>query len=196
MATSFIFDAYGKRKYLDKRERQNFLECARQATPDVATFCTTLAYSGARISEVLELSPSRIDFDMSVVVFECLKKRKRGQYRAVPLPRNVLESLDKIHDIRRAQNSLDQCDMPIWAWSRTTAWRRVKEVMEAANVSGPHASPKGLRHSMGVLALQSGVPLPTLQKWLGHTHLKTTAIYSDATGREERKIASNYWQNF
>jgi site-specific recombinase XerD len=68
--------------------------------------------------------------------------------------------------------------------------------MQKAGVAGAHASPKGLRHSLGVSALQSGVPLNILQKWLGHTHMHTTAIYSDAVGPEERKLAGRFWQGF
>lgn len=196
MTTSFIYDACGKRKYLDHKERTAFLQAAAKASVKVHTFCVVLAYTGARISEVLALTPDRIDFDASALVFECLKKRHRGQFRQVPAPQNILEMLDKVHRVRQKQRSVDTGSVPLWTWGRTTAWRRVKEVMEAANISGPHASPKGLRHSMGVLGLQAGVPLPTLQKWLGHTHLHTTAIYGNATGNEERKIADHFWQQF
>jgi integrase len=37
------------------------------------------------------------------------------------------------------------------------------------------------------------VPLPTLQKWLGHEDLNTTAIYAQAVGDEERQLASRLW---
>jgi site-specific recombinase XerD len=45
------------------------------------------------------------------------------------------------------------------AWSRTTAWRRVQEVMRSAGIAGAQASPQGLRHGFGVAAVQADVPL-------------------------------------
>lgn len=41
-------------------------------------FCAVLAFSEARISEVLAFEPNRIDKVAGVIVFETLKKRKRG----------------------------------------------------------------------------------------------------------------------
>lgn len=76
-----------------------------------------------------------------------------------------------------------------------TAYRRIREVMEAAGISGPHASPKGLRHSFGVHAIQSGVPLNLVQRWLGHADMKTTAIYTSVVGPEEREIAARMWHD-
>jgi len=33
-----------------------------------------------------------------------------------------------------------------------------------------------------------------MQKWMGHASMETTAIYANALGREERKIASKLWE--
>jgi site-specific recombinase XerD len=65
--------------------------------------------------------------------------------------------------------------------------------MEAADIVGLHASPKGLRHGFGIKAVVSNVPLNITQKWLGHAQLSTTAIYTDAIGPEERQIAQRMW---
>jgi integrase len=43
-----------------------------------------------RISEALQLHTERIDFAAQAITFESLKKRKRGVYRAVPVPPAVL----------------------------------------------------------------------------------------------------------
>ena len=66
--------------------------------------------------------------------------------------------------------------------------------MQAAGIkSGPHATPKGFRHGFGVAAVQAGIPLNLVQRWLGHAQLSTTAIYADALGAEERSIAERMW---
>jgi len=65
--------------------------------------------------------------------------------------------------------------------------------MQRTGINGPQASPKGLRHGFGVAAMQTKIPLNTVQKWLGHAQLSTTAIYADATGAEEQAIAERVW---
>ena len=44
--------------------------------------------------------PGRLDLSGCVVVFECLKKRRRGVFRAVPVPPELLDTLDMVHGIR------------------------------------------------------------------------------------------------
>ncbi len=189
-----LFDGAGNRKYLNETERKAFLKAAEQRGPrEVRTFCALLYYTGCRISEGLELSVDRVEFSGGAVIFESLKKRRRGVYRAVPVPPAYLDALDLVHDLRERQRGRGRKEL-IWGWERTTAWRRVKEVMEAAELGeGPHVSPKGLRHGFGVAAVSAGIPLNLVQKWLGHAQLSTTAIYADAVGAEEKNIASRMW---
>jgi integrase/recombinase XerD len=65
--------------------------------------------------------------------------------------------------------------------------------MAAAALQGLFATPKGVRHGFGVKAVTSKVPLNMTQKWLGHARIATTAIYTDAIGPEEQKIAERMW---
>jgi len=181
-----LFDGSGCRKYLTQGERKAFLRAAKRVEPDISRFCRTLAYSGCRISEALALTWDRVDTAHGLLIFESLKKRRRGIYRAVPVPPTF------INDLRTSRNE-DSDASRIWRWSRSTAWRHVCAVMESAGITGNHASPKGLRHGFGVHAVSSGVPLNMLQKWLGHAQISTTAIYADATGPEEKRIAAWMW---
>jgi site-specific recombinase XerD len=54
--------------------------------------------------------------------------------------------------------------------------------MNNAGVTGPQANPKGLRHAFGTHAIACGVQTHMFQKWMGHTSIKTTAIYANAVG--------------
>jgi len=70
-----------------------------------------------------------------------------------------------------------------------TGWRKIKEIMVLADITGPHASPKGLRHGFGVYAVaECEIPLNMVQKWMGHKELKTTAIYANAVGKDYSKV--------
>ncbi len=65
--------------------------------------------------------------------------------------------------------------------------------MRAGGLDGVHASPKGLRHGLGVAAVTAGIPLNLVQKWLGHAQLSTTAVYANAVGAEGKDIARRMW---
>ena len=170
------------------------IEVADEVDRRLRTFCYVLAHAGSWIFGTLQLAGEPIDFDAGAIVFESLKKRKRGVYRAVPVSPTVLEMLAMVHGLRdRKRGARANSPALLWTFGRTTAWKKVLEVMKAAGVKGPQATPKGLRHGFGVAAIQAGIPLNLLQRWLGHAQLTTTAIYANAVGPEERNIAARMW---
>jgi integrase/recombinase XerD len=195
-AVSLIYDSQGLRKYLTIAERAAFLAAASEMPGEIRTFATMLAYTGARLSEVLSLTRGQVDMTAGVVVFESLKKRRRNVYRAVPVPHELLVELELIHGLAATRQVPGAASMRLWPWGRTTGWTRVKEVMAKGGVVGPQASAKGLRHGFAVAALQAGVPINFVRRWLGHSRLSTTEIYADAVGAEERAIAARFWETF
>lgn len=195
-SVSFLYDREGNRKYLTRAERNAFLAVASRMPPEVRTFCLTLAYTGARISEVLALTPKRIDADAGIVIIESLKKRRRGIYRAVPVPWDLIVELERIHSIELAKQYPQHGKQRIWKFCRTTAWKSIKSCLRRAGITGARANPKGLRHAFGVEALQSGVPINLVKKWLGHARLETTEVYTNAVGDEERALAHRFWKRF
>jgi integrase/recombinase XerD len=193
-----LFDPQGHRLYLTAEERDAFIEAANDAEREVRTFCLVLVYTGCRISEALALTPRSFDFSGRAIVFETLKKRRAGVYRAVPMPQDTLDTIDMVHGLQEGgkRKRKGRAETPLWPWSRTTAFRRVKEVMDAAGIAdGPHKCPKGLRHGYGVHAIGSGVPLNMLSKWMGHASLEVTAIYANALGEEQYNIAARMWSS-
>ena len=186
-----LFDRTGKRKYLVARERFSFASAAFTEGGEIGAFCLTLVFTGARISEALALTPERIDRAGGVIVFETLKRRKKGVFRAVPVPSRLFDVLERIHKI--ADPTCDPRER-LWKWGRTAAWKYVKAVMRAANIKESLAAPKALRHAFGVDAVQNGVALNVLQRWMGHARIETTAIYADVTGKEERALARRTWR--
>jgi integrase/recombinase XerD len=89
-----LHDTRGQRLYLTAAERAAFLAAAKNADLPVRTFCLVLHYTGCRISEALALTPASFDFAGRTIVFETLKKRRSGVYRAVPAPEEVLDTLN------------------------------------------------------------------------------------------------------
>lgn len=181
-----LFDAYGHRKYLVSSERSAFVSRALTEDDMSSSFFITLAITGARISEVLAVTPERVDTGNEAIVFETLKRRQTGVFRAVPVPTWLLAIIRKIN---RAPGDR------VWPWGRTTGWKIVKRVMLDAGIPEHLCTPKALRHAFAVEAGQNGVPLNVVQRWLGHARIETTAIYSGALGQEERNLAHRVWAN-
>jgi integrase/recombinase XerD len=86
-----LHDAEGRRLYLTEDERRAFLAAAARARREVRTFCGVPHATGCRISGALAPTAERVDLAGRVVVFESLKKRRRGVHRAVPVPPALLE---------------------------------------------------------------------------------------------------------
>ena len=98
-----LFDGEGRRLYFTENERRAFMAAAAKAPREVRSFCGVLHATGCRIFETLALTCGNIDLSGRVIVFESLKKRKRGVFRAVPVPPELLDMLDLVHGIREAQ---------------------------------------------------------------------------------------------
>jgi integrase/recombinase XerD len=192
-AEAGLYAADGARKYLNRDERQRVLAAVGQLPTDRALFALTLAWTGARVSEVLALTPSSFQIDGGVVAIRTLKRR-RHHIREVPLPPELMKALDDQFHLAARQRDPRRADSRLWPWHRATAWRIVKRVMTLCQIRGRRASPRGLRHAFGVGTLQSGVPLNITQRWLGHAKIDTTAIYAEVSGAEERAFAEQFWQ--
>lgn len=124
----------------------------------------------------------QLDAEACAVTIRTLKRR-RLVFRSVPIPEALRDLL----------LSLPTSEGRYWTMSRTTAWRLVKALMLRARISGAQACPRGLRHGMGMRCASAGVPPSLIQRWLGHSTLQMTTVYTDAQGSEERSFAAMTW---
>lgn len=186
----------GERKYLNAEEIERFIQAAKQhEKAEYRTFCLVLCYTGCRISEALELTTESIDTAERLVVFRSLKKRsKEPVYRAVPVPDDLLDTLELVHSLKSAKKKKRGKPAKLWPFARTYAWRIIKDTMKAADIEGIQATAKGLRHGFGVKAAQKVRNPRLLQKWLGHSSIETTMIYMDLVGAEEAQAARDMWK--
>jgi integrase/recombinase XerD len=190
-----LHTAVGARKYLNAAERQRFAAAADTMPPEPRTFCLLLMWSGCRISEALAVTPTAIDREAGTIAFVTLKRRRSSVVRQVPIPVPLITDLTNVFDLAKRETDPHVRTFRLWRWSRSTAWRYVKEVMKRARLSGSAAMPKGLRHTFGVAAFQA-VPPHIVQRWLGHASLRTTGIYGDVSGREEHLFAERIWDSW
>jgi integrase/recombinase XerD len=188
-----LYATDGARKYLNAAERRRSLTAMQKLPQDKALFAMTLAWTGARISEVLALRRASFQVERAVVAIVTLKRR-RFCVREVPIPPELMAALDRHFEITSRQHSPEAARERLWPYSRTTAWRTIKWVMEKAGVVGRQACPRGLRHAFGIGTVQANVPLNLTKEWLGHASISTTAIYAAACGPEEIAFAERFWR--
>ena len=198
-----LYSPDGERLYLNREERANFLTAAKEEEREDRLFCEILHYTGARPSEVIELTPRRISMSENVITYRSLKKRefdqhgnkKLPEFREVPVPPRLIENLDLVFDIRSTQRSGKNLDEPLYTKHRATMWRMVKRVMDRARINGKQATSKGLRHGFGIAMVTGEKPLPIhiVAKLLGHSDTATTEIYLQAVGEEQHKLVMQAW---
>lgn len=184
----------GQRLYVTPDEREILLAAVKDLAPKERTLCETLAYTGCRISEALNLTHHSVDLSARSVVFKTLKQRDQDISRAVPVPDSYLDTMKLVHDLNSEHRRHGHADNNLWEWKRTKAWKIVKAWFDRAGVHGLWASPKGLRHGFAIHAITCGVPLTFIKRWLGHSSLETTEIYLQAIGPEEYEIAARMWE--
>lgn len=190
-----LHDVKGNRKYLTADERQAFFDAIPHALTDrngreKRTFAMMLYYSGCRISEALEVTCGRIDYEGEAVQFRTLKRKKQS-FRYVPLPSSFLEKLDDVHHIKDIVKK--DPDKKVWDFNRKTGWSAIKAVMEKAGIEGTQATAHGLRHSFVIAHQQIKTPPHMIQKWAGWTSTQMLGIYGQALGVEERDLAKQIW---
>jgi integrase/recombinase XerD len=182
----------GQRKFLNDGERRRALAPTSALPEHRALFVQVLAWTGARVSEVLALTPRSFQIEDGFVTIVTLKRRKFS-VREVPIPDQLVAALERFFGLASLQSDEKTGTRRLWPFCRMTAWRIVKAVMRAAGIAGPQACPKGFRHGFGHAHCRIRTPLHVIQRWMGHAQLSTTAIYMGLSSAEERSLARRFW---
>lgn len=185
-----LLDTDGERKYLTSGEEDAFM-AELQHIDDFSkrVFCLTMFYTGGRVTEVISLTPRKIDYSAGKIVYRTLKQRQKVRYRAVPMPSDLASALASLIQLKGIGP-----DERIWKFCRQTGLNAVKQVMARIHVSGSRATTRGLRHTFSTSNIENGVTIGTLRKWLGHARIDNTVIYLDFAGAEELAFASRRWK--
>jgi integrase/recombinase XerD len=190
--TPSLYAAGGARKYVNLSERAALLSQLVSLPLAERLFILALIWTGARISEVLSITPQSFQFGTGILAIRTLKRRRHA-VREIPIPPELTTELDDCFDLQRRQQDPLLASEPLWTFHRVTGWRLIKYVMENAGIHGIRATPRGLRHAFGVGTLAAGVPLNVVQRLLGHSSIKTTTIYTEACGPDEQAIVARFW---
>jgi len=145
----------------------------------------TLRFTGARISEVININYEDIDFrnaEIKVITLKRHNPKKKGQYRIIPVPSNLTgEIASYIAEYPYMRDKLFKID-------RSNFNKVFKELAVQSGIHKDLAHPHILRHTRAIELLRAGVPVTIVQDLLGHSALTTTAIYLRISGQEAKGI--------
>ena len=145
----------------------------------------TLRFTGARISEVINIKHEDIDFRNAEIRLITLKRhnpKKKGQYRIVPVPSSLTSEIaNYIVEYPHMRDKVFKVD-------RSNFNKVFKERCLEVGIPDELAHPHILRHTRATELLRAGVPVTIVQDLLGHSALTTTAVYLRISGQEAKGI--------
>jgi len=180
------------RQYITKEQALAAIKCTRNQRDELLV--SLLWYTGARISEIITLPISQIDFQNSLITIKSLKHRS-DHYRSVPVPDKLLQ---KIYSFIKEGGTLKSKYLFTFdgkkPLSRQSGWTIVRDACLDAGVMrfgdrniskrgfGPH--PHVFRHGFAINWLNSGGLPEKLQEILGHEDYATTRSYQRFTPKD------------
>lgn len=141
-----------------------------------------LLSSGMRISELLSINISDVNFDnRSIVVLG-----KGCKYRTVYFDARALSSIIDYLSCRDDTNTALFVSLraPHNRLSCSACRSMMSKLSEATGISGIH--PHRFRHTMATTAVSKGCDIYTVQKLLGHSRIETTSIYAHVSDDDIR----------
>ena len=168
---------------LSREEVGQVLRQLRQ--PRLRTCLSTIYACGLRLQEGVHLQVGDIDSQRMMLH---VHQGKGAKDRYVPLPQQTLLQLRHYWRVHRHPRWLFPGNPPPGQAMATITYPISQRTIQAAfatavKASGirKHASVHTLRHSWATHLLEAGINLRFIQMWLGHSSLKTTAIYTHLT---------------
>ena len=164
----------------------------RQIVPDLLglldrTLYLTAAMTGIRQGELIALrwrdvdwlaSRIRVRRNFSLGEYGTPKTTLSGK-RSVPLAEKVARELEA-HSKRSAFTGDDELVFAYPAtggpYDKSKLLKRFKKIRDAAGVTP--ITFHGLRHTFGTRMASAGVPIRTIQEWMGHKDIETTEKYA------------------
>lgn len=149
----------------------------------------TLYSSGLRVSELVALNLSDVDF-LGEVLFLRGKGKKE---RVAPIGASALQAIQRYLTFRDADSrkeNFDQQALFINKHGQRLSTRSVRRKLDKYLVQAgldPRISPHTLRHSFATHMLNNGADLRVVQELLGHQSLSTTQIYTHLTTNRMKK---------
>lgn len=154
------------------RQECRRLFCAPKLLKHRILLC--LSYSGGlRISELVKLKLSDIDFDRMQIH---IRQSKYNKDRYVPLSTYIAQGLQKYLEAYQPKTWVFNAKKPGFPLTLKAVQWVVRTYTKEAGIA-KKVSLHTLRHSYATHLLEDGLDLYSIQKLLGHAHISTTMVY-------------------
>lgn len=148
-----------------------------------------IRHTGAKLHEVLTLNPVR-DIDHAALTVAFGRDAQGGETRTVPLSETLSREITMLLDDETFLRSAGQTLSVDPAFVR----RKFYERAQACGFPKQLGSPEAIRKSRGVELMQSNMPLPAVQKYLGHSTPNLTSSYVSFSEDDIQAVTSTFLQ--
>lgn len=163
----------GRDRYLTPEEAEALVEAASN---HLRPILITALHTGGRLSEVLSLRWSDLDFSNGIVYFD-RSSTKSGRQREVPMTGDLAQELEAWRG-RRRRTGQSREYVFTFRGKRVRGVRRSFARARAAAGLGPEVGFHTLRHTFASWYVINGGDLLRLQRFLGHSTLALTQRYA------------------
>lgn len=139
---------------------------------------------GLRVSELINLKWSQINFDEQTIYITRLKNGKKSIH---PITKKEIIGLRKLKnkDQKSKYVFISEYKTPI---SRSTFNKIIKRAAEKAAIDFP-VHPHMLRHAVGFKLANDGQDTRRIQDYLGHKNIQHTTLYTELNSKK----FDNFW---
>ncbi len=182
-----ILDEQEVKKFLESIPSSSYLELRDKAMFELLYSC------GMRVSEIVDLKLSDIDFDEGLIRFI----GKGNKERITPIGDTAKDCLEKYiraarYNLERERKSenvfLNRNGQKI---TRQGFWKILKKYAGKVNIS-KNLYPHLFRHSYATHMLERGADLRIVQELLGHSSISTTEIYTNINKKHVKETYFKY----
>jgi integrase len=192
-------------RFLEPPELDALVRCAVPGEYEAIdrAFYRVAAMTGLRHGELIALrwrdvdwTAMRVRVRQNYVLGEYGTPKSKRSTRSVPLAAEAGGELERLFKVsaRQGDDDLVFAD-PLTGGplSKAADNRRFRKALRAANLEQAHRI-HDLRHTFGTRCAAAGVPMRTLQEWMGHRDIATTQRYADyaPSAREAELIAAAF----
>ena len=143
--------------------------------------------TGLRVSEALALRrvDLRLDQHLPIIVVAADSPGNKGRKgREVPVPADLVDSLRDLASFHSKNHH-----QPMLNLSRQRIGQVMKDAAREVGIDPARAHPHAFRHTYGRNCVLRGVPIPVLQKWLGHSSMVDTQRYVELAGAHHEWVS-------
>jgi type 1 fimbriae regulatory protein FimB len=188
---------------LDKKELTAIVKLAAAESKRNHAMILTAFKHGMRASEVCDLRLGDIDLKNDTIVVRRLKGSLKSHQNVENVIGEPLFSEKRVLKawLEERETYGDPSDFLFLSrkggkMDRSAFFRLFQSLAERAGLPKHKTHPHCLKHALGFAAVERGVPLPDVQKLLGHKSLASTGVYVAVTDEHANRAASKMFANF